>query len=99
MVGHVLLEAAEPVTLRAQRLEAQGRATAAWVRSAGAANPAAASGVENLTVRLSLREPPAGDGIVLLQPGKHEFPFSFQRPSELLVTSFTWRYGSVQYND
>ena len=90
MVGHVLLEAAEPVTLRAQRLEAQGRA-------ASAADPAAASGVESLTVRLSLREPPAGEGILLLQPGKHEFPFSFQRPSEPLVTSFTWRYGSVQH--
>uniref|UniRef100_A0A8C0CA53 Arrestin C-terminal-like domain-containing protein n=1 Tax=Balaenoptera musculus TaxID=9771 RepID=A0A8C0CA53_BALMU len=90
VVGHLLLEAAEPVTLRAQRLEAQGRA-------AGAADPAAASGVESLTVRLSLREPPAGEGILLLQPGKHEFPFSFQLPSEPLVTSFTWRYGSVQH--
>lgn len=23
-----------------------------------------------------------GEGILLLQPGKHEFPFSFQLPSE-----------------
>ena len=61
VAGHVLLEAAEPVTLRALRLEAQGRATAAWGPSAGAAAPAAASEVEYLNVRLSLREPPAGE--------------------------------------
>lgn len=61
VAGHVLLEAAEPVTLRALRLEAHGRATAAWGPSAGAAAPAAASEVEYLNVRLSLREPPAGE--------------------------------------
>ncbi|EFB20500.1 hypothetical protein PANDA_013462, partial [Ailuropoda melanoleuca] len=37
------------------------------------------------------------EGILLLQPGKHEFPFSFQLPSEPLVTSFTGKYGSIQY--
>ncbi|XP_040112935.1 arrestin domain-containing protein 4 [Oryx dammah] len=97
VAGHVLLEAAEPVALRALRLEAQGRATASWGPSTGAAAPAAASEVEYLNVRLSLREPPAGEGILLLQPGKHEFPFSFQLPSEPLVTSFTGKYGSIQY--
>ncbi|XP_025748886.1 arrestin domain-containing protein 4 isoform X1 [Callorhinus ursinus] len=97
VAGHVLLEAAEPVALRALRLEAHGRAVAAWGPSPGAAAPAAASEVEYLNVRLSLREPPAGEGILLLQPGKHEFPFSFQLPSEPLVTSFTGKYGSIQY--
>lgn len=61
VAGHVLLEAAEPVALRALRLEAHGRATAAWGPSPGAASPAAASEVEYLNVRLSLREPPAGE--------------------------------------
>ena len=61
VAGHVLLEAAEPVALRALRLEAQGRATASWGSSAGAAAPAAASEVEYLNVCLSLREPPAGE--------------------------------------
>lgn len=61
VAGHVLLEAAEPVALRALRLEAHGRATAAWGPSPGAAAPAAASEVEYLNVRLSLREPPAGE--------------------------------------
>lgn len=61
VAGHVLLEAAEPVALRALRLEAHGRATAAWGPSPGATAPAAASEVEYLNVRLSLREPPAGE--------------------------------------
>ncbi|XP_003816822.1 arrestin domain-containing protein 4 isoform X3 [Pan paniscus] len=103
VAGHVLLEASEPVALRALRLEAQGRATAAWGpstcprASASAAALAVFSEVEYLNVRLSLREPPAGEGIILLQPGKHEFPFRFQLPSEPLVTSFTGKYGSIQY--
>ncbi|XP_048646287.1 arrestin domain-containing protein 4 isoform X2 [Marmota marmota marmota] len=37
------------------------------------------------------------EAIILLQPGKHEFPFRFQLPSEPLVTSFTGKYGSIQY--
>ncbi|XP_075414004.1 arrestin domain-containing protein 4 isoform X1 [Tenrec ecaudatus] len=103
VAGHVLLEAAEPVTLRALRLEAQGRATIAWGPGPGsrglvsAPAPAAASEVEYLNLRLSLREPQAGEGIVLLPPGKHEFPFRFQLPTEPLVTSFTGKYGSIQY--
>ncbi|XP_012790241.2 arrestin domain-containing protein 4 isoform X1 [Sorex araneus] len=98
VAGHVLLEAAEPLAVRALRLEAQGRATAAWGPSAGsAAGPAPASEVEYLNVRLSLQEPPDGHGTLLLQPGKHEFPFSFQLPSEPLVTSFTGKYGAIQY--
>lgn len=61
VAGHVLLEAAEPVALSALRLEALGRATAAWGPSAGSAAPAAASEVEYLNVRLNLREAPAGE--------------------------------------
>lgn len=61
VAGHVLLEAAELVAVRALRLEAHGRATAAWGPSAGAAAPASASEVEYLNVRLSLREPRAGE--------------------------------------
>ncbi|KAM6201601.1 arrestin domain-containing protein 4 [Rhynchocyon petersi] len=104
VAGHVLLEATEPVTLCALRLEARGRATASWGlstaarTSASAMAPVAASEVEYLNLRLSLREPQAGEGIVLLQPGKHEFPFSFQLPSESLVTSFTGKYGNIQYS-
>lgn len=97
VAGHVLLEAAGPVALRALRLEAHGRATAAWGPSAGSAAPASVSEVEYLNVRLNLREAPAGEGALSLPPGKHEFPFSFQLPSGLLVTSFTGKYGRIQY--
>ncbi|XP_015997318.2 arrestin domain-containing protein 4 [Rousettus aegyptiacus] len=97
VAGHVLLDVAELVAVRALRLEAHGRATAAWGPSAGAAAPGPAAEVEYLNVRLSLREPRAGEGLLLLQPGKHEFPFSFRLPSEPLVTSFTGKYGSIQY--
>ncbi|XP_036045375.1 arrestin domain-containing protein 4 [Onychomys torridus] len=103
VAGHVLLEAAEPVALRGLRLEAQGRATSAWGPSAGArvciggTAPAASSEVEYLNLRLSLLEAPAGESLTLLQPGKHEFPFRFQLPSEPLATSFTGKYGSIQY--
>uniref|UniRef100_K7GER0 Arrestin domain containing 4 n=2 Tax=Pelodiscus sinensis TaxID=13735 RepID=K7GER0_PELSI len=37
------------------------------------------------------------DGLFLLKAGKHEFPFSFQLPQEPLVTSFSGKYGSIQY--
>ncbi|XP_066210973.1 arrestin domain-containing protein 4 isoform X1 [Saccopteryx leptura] len=97
VAGHVLLEVAEPVALRALRLEARGRAAVAWSPSDSPATPASASEVEYLNVRLNLREAPAGEGVLLLQPGKHEFPFSFQLPSELLATSFTGKYGSIRY--
>ncbi|XP_036909603.1 arrestin domain-containing protein 4 [Sturnira hondurensis] len=97
VAGHVLLEAAEPVALRALRLEARGCATAAWGPGAGSAAPACVSEVEYLNVRLNLREAPPGEGTLSLPPGKHEFPFSFQLPSELLVTSFTGKYGRIQY--
>ncbi|XP_009983865.1 PREDICTED: arrestin domain-containing protein 4 [Tauraco erythrolophus] len=34
---------------------------------------------------------------LILLDGRHEFPFSFQLPQEPLVTSFTGKYGSIQY--
>ncbi|XP_015282966.1 PREDICTED: arrestin domain-containing protein 4 [Gekko japonicus] len=41
---------------------------------------------------------PAGEeGLILLEAGKHEFPFSFQLPQQPLATSFTGKYGSIQY--
>ncbi|XP_036592092.1 arrestin domain-containing protein 4 isoform X2 [Trichosurus vulpecula] len=102
VAGHVLLETTAPLALRALRLEAQGRARASWSQSPGHhwldASGSLAAEVEYLNIRQSLREPAAGEGIILLQPGKHEFPFSFQLPSEPLVTSFTGKYGSIQYS-
>ncbi|XP_072473244.1 arrestin domain-containing protein 4 isoform X2 [Notamacropus eugenii] len=102
VAGHVLLETTERLSLRALRLEAQGRARASWSRNRGHhgldASGYPVAEVEYLNIRQSLREPAAGEGIILLQPGKHVFPFSFQLPSEPLVTSFTGKYGSIQYS-
>ncbi|XP_054417879.1 arrestin domain-containing protein 4 [Pteronotus mesoamericanus] len=97
VAGHVLLEAAEPLALRAVLLEAHGRATASWGPGAGSAAPASASEVEYLNVRLNLREAPAGEGVLSLPPGKHEFPFSFRLPSDPLATSFAGKHGSIRY--
>ncbi|KAM4766533.1 arrestin domain-containing protein 4 isoform 1-T1 [Cyanocitta cristata] len=38
-----------------------------------------------------------GEENLVLLDGRHEFPFSFQLPQEPLVTSFTGKYGSIQY--
>ncbi|NXJ02082.1 ARRD4 protein, partial [Psophia crepitans] len=41
--------------------------------------------------------PRRGEESLILLDGRHEFPFSFQLPQEPLVTSFTGKYGSIQY--
>ncbi|XP_021262918.1 arrestin domain-containing protein 4 [Numida meleagris] len=108
--GQVLLELAGPLPLRGLRLEAAGRARVAWseapgtVGAAGACGTEAAAGprreaeVRYLDIRQSLlpRAAEGEEGLVLLD-GRHEFPFSFQLPQEPLVTSFTGKYGSIQY--
>uniref|UniRef100_A0A8D0E9Y0 Arrestin domain containing 4 n=1 Tax=Salvator merianae TaxID=96440 RepID=A0A8D0E9Y0_SALMN len=106
--GRVLVELPAPLPLRALRLEAAGRARAAWGDGAAGASPSAATAgdgarleaeVSYLDVRqLLLGGGPAGDdGLIHLEAGKHEFPFSFQLPQQPLVTSFTGKYGSIQY--
>ncbi|XP_007441995.2 arrestin domain-containing protein 4, partial [Python bivittatus] len=37
------------------------------------------------------------ESFILLEAGKYEFPFSFQLPLHPLATSFTGKYGSIQY--
>ncbi|XP_075753106.1 arrestin domain-containing protein 4 isoform X2 [Pelodiscus sinensis] len=108
--GQVLVELAGPLLLRALRLEASGRAWAAWSKAAGRASSGRACGaavrgprreaeVRCMDIQQSLlRQRPEGeDGLFLLKAGKHEFPFSFQLPQEPLVTSFSGKYGSIQY--
>ncbi|XP_074862599.1 arrestin domain-containing protein 4 isoform X2 [Carettochelys insculpta] len=111
--GQVLVELAGPMLLRALRLEASGRAWAAWSKAAlrvssgracgaaeqGLPGPRREAEVRCLDIRQSLLRPPAEgeDGLFLLEAGKHEFPFSFQLPREPLVTSFSGKFGSIQY--
>ncbi|NWX41214.1 ARRD4 protein, partial [Steatornis caripensis] len=111
--GQVLLELAGPLPLRGLRLEAAGRARVAWNENSGAVPGAGTWGVavrapgpgprreaevRYLDIRQSLlRDRPEGEESLILLDGRHEFPFSFQLPQEPLVTSFTGKYGSIQY--
>nr|XP_038040968.1 arrestin domain-containing protein 4 [Anas platyrhynchos] len=66
--------------------------------AAGPVGPRREAEVRYLDVRQSLlREPRGGEESLVLSDGRHEFPFSFQLPQEPLVTSFTGKYGSIQY--
>ncbi|XP_043841213.1 arrestin domain-containing protein 4 isoform X2 [Dromiciops gliroides] len=93
---------AEPLALPSPSPGGPGRARASWIRAPVTTGLTPRGPWQRrwkyLNIRQSLREPAAGEGIILLQPGKHEFPFSFQLPSEPLVTSFTGKYGSIQYS-
>ncbi|XP_054858998.1 arrestin domain-containing protein 4 isoform X1 [Eublepharis macularius] len=103
--GRVELELAAPLPVRALRLDAAGRARAAWSEGAAAAaasSPADAAGgleaeVPYLDVRQELLRQAGDEGLILLEAGKHEFPFSFQLPQQPLATSFTGKYGSIHY--
>ncbi|XP_048448479.1 arrestin domain-containing protein 4 isoform X2 [Rhincodon typus] len=100
--GQVLLELSEGLAVTALRLEARGCARVNWIDKAAAPGSAAVptryrEEVVYLQHRQTLREAPGNQGCFMLQPGKHEFPFSFQLPQGPLVTSFNGKYGSVKY--
>ncbi|NXV48260.1 ARRD4 protein, partial [Uria aalge] len=106
--GQVLLELAGPLPLRGLRLEAAGRARVAWSESSGAVPGAGTWGGGGCGCKPAPRRDrrrervlrhgvrPGQESLILLD-GRHEFPFSFQLPQEPLVTSFTGKYGSIQY--
>ncbi|NXE50581.1 ARRD4 protein, partial [Casuarius casuarius] len=54
-------------------------------------------GVEGKWLKHTMYFCPTGEESLILLDGRHEFPFSFQLPQEPLVTSFTGKYGSIQY--
>ncbi|XP_060115908.1 arrestin domain-containing protein 4 isoform X1 [Heteronotia binoei] len=101
--GQVALELAAPLAARALRLEAAGRARTAWSEGAAVAAPSSvdAAGLEAqvpyLDVRQELLRRDGEEDLILLEAGKHEFPFSFQLPQQPLATSFAGKYGSIQY--
>ncbi|GCC34920.1 arrestin domain-containing protein 4-like [Chiloscyllium punctatum] len=104
--GRVLLEPSEGLAVTALRLEARGCARVNWMDKAAAAAAAPGSAavpsryreeVVYLQHRQTLREAPGNQGYFILQPGKHEFAFSFQLPQGPLVTSFKGKHGSVKY--
>ncbi|KAM3827916.1 arrestin domain-containing protein 4 [Vipera latastei] len=105
--GQVLLELAAPLRLRALRLEARGGARAAWTEAPPPMQPPPPSPPAATGTRLEAEVPYldarrelllAGDeGFILLEAGKYEFPFSFQLSLHPLATTFTGKFGSIQY--
>ncbi|XP_077173538.1 arrestin domain-containing protein 4 [Paroedura picta] len=94
--GRVGLQLPAPAPLRALRLRASGRAWAACSDAPpDAARPRAL--VPYLDLRQDLLRPAGEEDLILLEAGKHEFPFSFQLPQQPLATSFAGKYGRIQY--
>uniref|UniRef100_UPI00398F7B6E arrestin domain-containing protein 4-like n=1 Tax=Pristiophorus japonicus TaxID=55135 RepID=UPI00398F7B6E len=96
--GQVLLEAGERLAVAVLRLEARGCARVHCADKPAAT--AAAAGREEMVYlqqQQTLRQATGDQGCFTLQPGKHEFPFSFHLPQGPLVTSFNGKYGSVKY--
>uniref|UniRef100_A0A8D0BP17 Arrestin domain containing 2 n=1 Tax=Salvator merianae TaxID=96440 RepID=A0A8D0BP17_SALMN len=101
--GRVELEASGAARLSALEVSAHGCAKVHWSESRSAGSSTAytqsyGDRVDFLALRLVLLAPPAEDGgeALVLQAGRHEFPFSFQLP-ETLATSFEGKHGSVRY--
>ncbi|KAG7473253.1 hypothetical protein MATL_G00093730 [Megalops atlanticus] len=110
--GYVLLEVSAVTQIKAINVSAGGSAQVSWnERPRGApspinvsiATPSLSRGVEEeveyLTASQAVLE--ATDGGVgqclSLNVGRHEFAFQFELPRRPLVSSFTGKYGRVQY--
>ncbi|XP_072457780.1 arrestin domain-containing protein 2 isoform X2 [Notamacropus eugenii] len=97
--GLLVLELSRP--LRAKGLDVAARGTAAvhWLDSRSVGVNAVyndyAAFQSFLRSRRQLLPRDSGD-TTTLQPGRHEFPFTFQLPTTL-VTSFEGKHGSVRY--
>ncbi|KAG7456587.1 hypothetical protein MATL_G00237390 [Megalops atlanticus] len=99
--GKVVLELTGECKVDSLKFHAKGLAKVRWTESRTAGSSSAytqtySDEVEYLNVKEPLLQPDNGE-MVVLQAGRHEFPFSFQLPEETLVTSFEGKHGSVRY--
>lgn len=99
--GKVVLELASKVRIRSLKLHAEGFAKAHWTESRSAGSSTAytqnySDEVEFISHQDTLLQA-EDDEVTVLQPGRHEFAFSFQLPEEGLVTSFEGKHGSIRY--
>ncbi|XP_066460669.1 arrestin domain-containing protein 2 [Eleutherodactylus coqui] len=98
--GKVLLELLADARVESVKLHAGGYAKVHWTESRSAGSSTAytqnySDEVEYLSLRETLLQ--ADDGsLTVLPAGRHEFPFTFQLP-ENLVTSFEGKHGCVRY--
>ncbi|XP_041082869.1 arrestin domain-containing protein 4-like [Polyodon spathula] len=88
--------------------EGPGTATAPSSAAMATSSPSSSSSssrsfreeVEYVHSAQTLKEAPGDnseENFITLHAGKHEFPFSFQLPQGPLVTSFSGKYGCIQY--
>ncbi|XP_077128069.1 arrestin domain-containing protein 2 [Ranitomeya variabilis] len=98
--GKVLLELVSATKVESVKLHAGGYAKVHWTESRSAGSSTAytqnySDEVEYLQLRETLLQTDNG-ALHVLPAGKHEFPFTFQLP-ENLVTSFEGKHGCVRY--
>ncbi|KAJ1085520.1 hypothetical protein NDU88_005651 [Pleurodeles waltl] len=100
VTGRVLLELGAETKVESIKLHAQGLAQVHWSESYST-NPNVPNSQDHSdkVVYLDHQEmllQTDNEGLTVLQPGKHEFPFTFELPDNA-VTSFEGRLGSVRY--
>ncbi|XP_078527070.1 arrestin domain-containing protein 2-like [Lissotriton helveticus] len=100
VTGRVLLELVAETKVESIKLHAQGLARVHWSESHGTnSNTVYSQNHSDEVVYLDHQEAlllTDGEAPTVLQPGTHEFPFSFELP-ENAVTSFEGKHGSVHY--
>ncbi|XP_078527067.1 arrestin domain-containing protein 2-like [Lissotriton helveticus] len=100
VTGRVLLELEAEVRVESVKLHAQGLARVHWTESRSAnSNAAYSQNYVDEVVYLDHQEAllrTDNEALTILQPGKHEYPFTFQLPEDV-VTSFEGKHGSVSY--
>ncbi|XP_074158483.1 arrestin domain-containing protein 2 isoform X2 [Sminthopsis crassicaudata] len=99
LAGLLVLELSRPLRVKGLDVAARGAAAVHWLDSRSVGVNAVyndyAAFQSFLRRRCRLLPRDSGD-TTTLQPGRHEFPFSFQLPTTL-VTSFEGKHGSVRY--
>ncbi|KAM9331171.1 arrestin domain-containing protein 2 [Gastrophryne carolinensis] len=99
--GRVLLELLADTKVESVKLHAGGYAKVHWTESRSAGSSTAytqnySDQVEYLNLRDTLLPRNDNGALNVLPAGRHEFPFTFQLP-ENLVTSFEGKHGCVRY--
>ncbi|XP_072258778.1 arrestin domain-containing protein 4 [Pyxicephalus adspersus] len=97
--GQVVLELLEESEVVGLYLCAHGEATVSFTPKRGVdgnQNVSTSEEHEYLNEKIPLLVASAGERHIF-SAGKHKLPFSFQLPASNLVTTFTGKYGKVQY--
>ncbi|XP_036409587.1 arrestin domain-containing protein 2-like isoform X4 [Megalops cyprinoides] len=97
--GQVVLELNRDIKVRSLKVQGRGVATAHWLENRSVGTNTAYNDYTSKETYFRKRQHLIRDNgeMVVLQAGRHEFPFSFQLPEETLVTSFEGKHGSVRY--